>query len=316
MSTLKKISEVAKCSISTVSRALNNCNDVSEETRENILRIANDLGYFQRKKQIKLENRKKNRFNIAILCPELESSYYSKMIIDITYELSKYDSNAVIYDYSFNNIQLQELLNACHNDKNIDAIVCLDSVVDIPLFDDMPMVAFRGKSHCSSFFIDYSSGIREVFESLDENNTIYIVCEDESISQEIEFTKVAKNYSNIETKRFFSSKRFEHAGYDAGEYFIKNNIFPNVIICAYDEIALGLIETLKNNNVKIPEQVSVIGINDIPTAKFCFGGLSTISYDFKSISAEMVRDLIENLRNSQNKIYSYSVPTKLIKRKT
>ena len=73
MSTLKKISEVAKCSISTVSRALNNCNDVSEETRENILRIANDLGYFQRKKQIKLENRKKNRFNIAILCPELES---------------------------------------------------------------------------------------------------------------------------------------------------------------------------------------------------------------------------------------------------
>ncbi len=316
MSTLKKISEVAKCSISTVSKALNNCNDVSEKTRKNILEIASDLGYFQRKKQIRLENRKKNKFKIAILCPELGSSYYSKMIIDITYELSKYDSNAVIYDYSFNNIQLQELLNTCHNDKNIDAIICLDRVVDIPLFDDMPIVLFRGKSNCSAFFIDYSFGIREVFESLNKNDTIYIVCEDESVSQEIEFTKVAKNYSSIVTKRFFSSKRFEQAGYDAGEYFIKNNIFPNVVICAYDEIALGLIEILKSNNIKIPEQVSVIGINDIPTAKHCYGGLSTISYDFKSIATVMISDLIDNLKKSQNKIYNYSVPSKLIKRKT
>ena len=115
MSTLKKISEVANCSLSTVSKALNNCNDISEKTREKILTIAKDMGYFQKKKKIKLENRKKNKFNIAILCPEIESNYYSKMIIDISYELSKYNSDTVIYNYSFDNKRLHELLDTCHN---------------------------------------------------------------------------------------------------------------------------------------------------------------------------------------------------------
>ena len=316
MPTLKKIADVAGCSMSTVSRALNNCLDVSEKTRERILQIAKELGYFQRKKHIKRENRKKNEFNIAILCPELESIYYSRMIIDISRELSRYDSEAIIHNYSFDNDKLRELLDACHNDNNTDAIICLDTIANIPLFDDMPIICFRSESPCSSFFYDISAGMNDVFKSLNENDTIYIVCEDKSVSQEIEFLKVARNYSSINSKRFFSSKRFESAGCEAGEYFIKNDILPKAIICAYDEIALGLIETLKNNGIKIPEQVSVIGINDIPTAKYCFGGLTTIAYDFKSVVSKMIRDLIDNLKASQCKAYNYIVPSRLIKRNT
>ena len=75
MSTLKKISEVAKCSISTVSRALNNCNDVSEETRENILRIANDLGYFQRKKQ-RLVRVKWKALNLKRKCLKVQANLH------------------------------------------------------------------------------------------------------------------------------------------------------------------------------------------------------------------------------------------------
>ena len=248
MSTLKKISEIAGCSVSTVSRALNNCNDVSEKTRNNILKIANKLGYFQRKKKIKLENRKKNKFNIAILCPEIESSYYSRMIIDLLNELSLYDSSAVIYDYSFDFNKLAKLISECHDDNRIDATICLDKVNNVQLFDDMMFIAFGMDVSYSSFFNDIADRITEIFEQLEDNDVIYMVSEDRSISQEVQFSRVAKNYPNVVAKKYISSKRFEDAGNDAGEYFTKRNILPKVVICAYDEIALGSdsVETIAN----------------------------------------------------------------------
>ena len=316
MSTLKKISEVANCSLSTVSKALNNCNDISEKTREKILTIAKDMGYFQKKKKIKLENRKKNKFNIAILCPEIESNYYSKMIIDISYELSKYNSDTVIYNYSFDNNRLHELLDTCHNADDVDAIICLSKIVDYVLFDDMPVITFGENTYTTTFFYDVSAGLRAVFESLGKNDLIYIVSEDKTTSQEKEFSKISKDFTSITAKKFLSINRFEQAGYEAGEYFINNGILPNAVICAYDEIALGLIEYLSNQGIKIPEQVSVIGINDIPTAKYCFGGLTTISFDFKSIASVMIKDLIDDLKKQKKRICHYNVPSRLIKRNT
>ena len=44
MSTLKKIAKIANCSVSTVSRAINNCYDVSEQTRARVLKIAKEQG--------------------------------------------------------------------------------------------------------------------------------------------------------------------------------------------------------------------------------------------------------------------------------
>ncbi len=125
MSTLKNIAKIANCSVSTVSRAINNCHDVSEQTRTRILEIAKEQGYFQAKKHIKAENRKKNRFNIAIITPEIESSFYSGTLVHITKEISRLNARYVIYDYSFNEAELKKLLDMCQDEMNIDAVICL-----------------------------------------------------------------------------------------------------------------------------------------------------------------------------------------------
>ena len=55
MSTLKRIADSVGCSISTVSRAMNNCRDVSDETKKRVSEVARALGYYERKKRIKTE---------------------------------------------------------------------------------------------------------------------------------------------------------------------------------------------------------------------------------------------------------------------
>ena len=69
------------------------------------------------------------------------------------------------------------------------------------------------------------------------------------------------------------------------------------IICASDEIAMGAINALRDKGIKVPEEVSVIGFNDIDLAHVFYPKLTTISqpmYDMGSIAMRMLIKIINN----------------------
>lgn len=318
MSTLKRIADVAGCSVSTVSRALNNCHDVSIKTRKRILQIAKDLGYFQRKKHIKLENRRKNEFNIAIICPEIESTYYSIMIACLTKELAKHNCRTLIYNYAFDKYELDRLFDMCRDANNIDAIYSLERLKVVNNRDEIPIVCGGENDMYSSVTFDFSKSVFECLEWLEKNEKtkLFFVGEEKTRARERTVIRQAKNFPNISVKTYISNERFENAGRDAAMFLLNKEELPTAIICAYDEIALGLIECLTKADIKVPEQISVIGINDIPCSAHCYGGLTTIGFDFDKICPTIVNDIIDNIKNATNKIYKYKIPNRFIIRNT
>ena len=316
MSTLKKIAKIANCSVSTVSRAINNCHDVSEQTRARVLKIAKEQGYFQAKKFTKTENRKKNHFNIAIVCPEIESSYYSRTLVYITKEISRLNASSVIYDYSFDNPELKKLLDMCQNEMDIDAIICLGKNNDKTLESNIPLIFADENERYTSVLFDVSNGIRSVFEDAERSNFKSVCFIGETLTKERErnFMRVANDFPSLSCYNYSSMFRFEQAGQDGGKFLLQGEL-PNVVVCAYDEIALGLIEELSKSGVKVPDDLRVIGINNIPTSKYCFGGLSTIAFDIEKIS-EVVRDLINGLKDNNYEVRQYVITSKYIRRNT
>ena len=316
MSTLKDIAKIANCSVSTVSRAINNCLDVSEQTRAHVLEIAKKLGYFQAKKHIKTGNRKKNRFNVAVVCPEIESSYYSGILVNIAKEFSKLNARSVIYDYSFDDLELEKILDMCQDEMNIDAIICLGGNTAQARKGNIPIIFADREEGFTSVVFDVSDGINSFFEFAEKNNikSICFIGESLTIGRNGAFMRVAKDFPSIFSYSYCSPFRFEKAGRDGGKFLLKGEL-PDAVVCAYDEIALGLIEQLENNGIKVPDNIRVVGINDIPTSKYCFGGLSTISFDIRKCS-EMVRDLINGLKNNNYEVRQYIVSSKYIKRNT
>ena len=316
MSTLKNIAKIANCSVSTVSRAINNCHDVSEQTRAHILEIAKEQGYFQAKKHIKAENRKKNHFNIAIICPEIESSYYSETMVHMSKEFSRLNARSIIYNYSFDNPELKKLLDMCQDEMNIDAVICLGTNNDKSFRSNIPVIFPAKKEGFSSAVFDVSNGIRSFFKEAEKNNLKSICFIGEVLTKDREkvFVRVAKDFPSIHHYSYCSPFRFEKAGRDGGKVLLKGEL-PDAVICAYDEIALGLIEQLSKSGIKTPDNIRVIGINDIPTAKYCFGGLSTIAFDIEKIS-EPVMDLINGLKNNNYEVRQYNITSKYIKRNT
>ncbi len=319
MSTLKKIAGVAGCSMSTVSRALNNCHDVSTKTRERILEIAKDLGYFQRKKHIKKENRRKNEFNIAIICPELESYYYANLVVCFSKHLSKNNHRTIIYNYAFDNKEQDRLVEMCENAFNIDGIICLGQINNVVNYRKIAMMHTSTQSDGNIVIFDNNAiGLDEAISSLgnQKGKSVLFVGEKKTTLRERDFLSVVKNYSNIKSYRFISNKRFEEAGKEAAKYVLSCDKLPSLIICGYDEIAFGLIEELSKEGISVPKDVSVVGINDIPSAKYCFGGLSTIAFEIDEVCERVANELVKTIKSGTSTAANFYIPSKFIKRNT
>ena len=133
MSTHKKIAQLAGVSLSTVSKALSGSAEISEATREKIIKIAEETGYFKKKSQRKLEYSKHRAVNIALICPEIISIHYSTTLTTIKNEIEKRGGNTFIYTSDFDPEKLKSIIKHIKNDnitQNLlnNMINCLESL--------------------------------------------------------------------------------------------------------------------------------------------------------------------------------------------
>lgn len=301
---LKKIAQLAHVSVSTVSRALNDSFDIAPETREYILKIAEESGYFNQKKHIKQGNRRKGSVRAAVLCPEIISPYYSAIAQQIIAELRSRGANGIVYNYNFDSELQKELLTLCINNPDCDAIVCLGEVDSVENATETQIVSFSSCGENGQLISNIDSAIRQAAEHLVSLGRTRIAYAGERLTTSK--GNFFKNYcaeSGITPYSFFvSSLRFEEAGAAAAEYFIRYGL-PDGIVCAYDSVAIGLISALNSHGISVPETVSVVGINDIPTAKYVFGGLTTVSVGCEKAIGALANDILESTTNNRQYIF-------------
>lgn len=105
-----------------------------------------------------------------------------------------------------------------------------------------------------------------------------------------------------------------NAGYEAGKQLAKN---PEVtaVFCANDEIALGLIRALHEEQVRVPQDVSVVGFDGIELSEFSFPPLTTVNQDFYAAGVEMVKLIDRQLKGETENLH-LTIPTELIVRAT
>lgn len=316
--TLKTIAAIANVSISTASRALSNSYDISSETREHVLRIAEEQGYFLKKKRIKIENRKRANFNIAIICPEIISSYYADRAQELVNEFRKQSCTCIVYSADFVQENLHDLLKRCINDNNIDAIINF-STIDIDSKDlPIPLILSHESKKWSYIYSDMQNGLNQAVSCLKRMGAqkIAFAGESNTLVREEYYLRSCAQYEMQNIGTYAGKARFDRAGILAAKYFLQMEQLPQGIICAYDEIAYGLIKTLKKSGVRVPEDVSVIGINNIPSSKYAFDGLTTISINFTKVSKAIVEDIITDLREETIRRRVYVCTARLIKRAT
>lgn len=318
--TLKQIALLAHVSVSTASRALNNSYDISDDTRKHVLAVAEKYGYFEQKKKVKLNNRKRKNYKIAIISPEIISINYSKRIKTLANLFSLKGHSTVVYSTDFDIELTGEIARECVNNNDIDAIISICGETELQLTNkniNIPIVVTFDSDRFSCFSVDMHSAIRSVVEYYHNKGftEMGFAGERYTLDKALAYRECVDEFGDKIGGIFTSSKRFEDAGVEAAEYFLKQEKIPQVILCGYDEIAIGLISTLTENGIRVPQDVSVVGLNDIPSAKYCFGGLSTVNFDFEAIADAVVNDILSDKMGVIHK-RKYEIPYKLIIRNT
>ena len=324
--TIKDLAKIAKVSQTAVSLALNNKPGVSDKTRKQIIELADKYGY--NKKGI---NRKRIIFIKYMnngLAVEKNGDFIAKLIdsmekaaSNLGYDLTIKNTLSVNFfqeikgiDFSYYDGAIFLGTEADEKDikafKNINIpIVAVDNMFENKYIDSVVMNNWGGIKQAINFLT--SLGHKNIgyidstvhFSNFDQRFKAYVY---ESERLKLERKYILKVTPNM-----------EDAYIDTLNYLKKySDKLPTAFIAANDTIAIGAIKAFKEYKLKIPDDISIIGFDDIPFCSILDKPLATIKVFKEKMGETAIKLLDERINNpSEEKIKVLSM-TKLVKRES
>lgn len=315
--TQRELAKLANVSFSTVSKAFNNSNDISEETKNHIFRIAKQYGCYS-----EFLKGKYHKKIIAIICPEIASSYYAEFIKYFQTLIEKDGNIPIISSDNFDKNKTDELIEYYASYMKVDGIIVFDELKNtLKKGYTTPIVSVF--SDISSFVdtveVDLECAVFDAVKLLNVygHKKIAFLSERLTRAKAELYKKAMINIGNGGINIIESEYRFEEAGEDGIRRLLDSDSGFTAVICAYDNIAFGAIKELKKAGLRVPDDISVIGIDNIALGRYTETSLTTIDSNPKavcSVAWDILKEKIQNPYLSTRK--NVKINAKLIVRET
>lgn len=274
---LRELARLTGVSVSTVSKAFNDADDVSEKTKEMIFETAKKYGVYG-----KYYKEKYSKRIIAVICPEIRSYYYASFIDSLKQLIEKNEGLVLISTDDFSPRKQAELIEYYAAFLHVDGIFVFGYAGLSHKGFETPIISLTSSADptINTVFCDLEQPISQaVFHLKDMNHKrIGFIGESLTHSKEVLFRK-AMNQHGLDCPDcsvICSHHRFESAGEDGAAQLMQLEHPPTAIICAYDYIAYGVISYLTRNGYRIPEDISVIGMDNVDSSSHFEPPLTTI----------------------------------------
>lgn len=308
--TLEQIAKECGVTKGLVSRALGGKNNVSDATREKIIRKATELGYDTSK--LKVHKVSSNRVLLIgssrILFRE---DFWQPIITAISSTLSR--SNLIVEYFAFEEDKIDDVLLKKLKDSPCSAFILIHAapkpIVDVLTSKNKPVVVVDPKtfhSEATQFkFSNYDSTYLAVQRLIDQGhrNIAFYGSDSHSLSfrerhegymacmehHKKEVTPCSLIFDN-ENKLYANEELLTDA---------LNKRPITAIVCANDIIALNAIKTINRLGKRVPEDISVIGFDNIRTGEFMTPKLSTFNIPRQEIGEEVAKYVANSIKSHQ-----------------
>ena len=295
--TMAKLADLAGVSVSTVSKAFSGSGEISEEKREHIFNIAKEHGCYDKY----CRNIHGSKV-IAVICPEYKSGTYSELLSFMENEIKKRNGIMISGSTDFSTERAEQLLRFFMGYSKVDGIVSLCALPE-GIKCSVPVVTTYNNKSYHSVIVSEDAAIDEAIRTLKEygHKKIGYVGEKLSHSRYERFLRtMKKNKLSVDNKYVAEeAERFESAGYTAMNKLFENGTIPTAIIASYDNVAIGAMKSIYEHGLKIPEDISVVGCDDIKEASYLDDSLSSITaYNYEL--CEVLTDFLFSLIKEKN----------------
>lgn len=296
---LKALAELADVSVSTVSKAFSGSKEISEQTRERIFALAKEHDCFDRYNKNKFSKRV-----IAVIVPELRGSFYTSVTSILYEKITDMGGVMIAASCDFSDERKAELFHYFASYCQADGIIVISSCHFISNNMRVPSVAlFNRRRHpnIDSISVDIDHAVLDAITHLKELGHTEIGFAGEPLTlAKLKYFQAAMRKMGLPIRQKWiktSSRRFEEAGIEMVEEWLREGTLPTAILAGYDNIAIGIIQALTKHGYRVPEDVSVIGMDDISVAPFLEPPLSSIETNTEDTCRYAVELMMKKLEN-------------------
>ena len=322
--TVQDIAEIVNISASTVSRALNNHPKISQKTKEKVWDVARKLGY---QPNIPVYLNQEQSKAICLMIPEINNCYYISIIESVkeyalkkNYQLYIADTNKSVstekaYVQSLINLKIegviavffdthQEIdhLNSLLN-YNIPTVFLNKNKHDINATSILPDIfqgAYKATKHllaakCKKIHVFIENKYNPLYADLIDGYQTAI--EESSKGNYKQFIHTVVNYEEIEQQL---------------DDLLQRNLLPDGIISGNDKFNAYIISWYEKNNMKIPDDVLLVGFETGTEQSCYFHPISSIQFSGYKIGQKAVEKLFKQIENKKIKKETIIIPAKFI----
>ena len=310
--TIQDVARMAKVSTATVSRVLSNPDLVSERTRSAVLEAIQTTGY--RVNQAARNLRMKRAGAVLVLVPNLGKPFYSGILAGISEGFAGSDYAVLITDTEAQPLR-DTALSGYFLDGRIDGAISLDGRLTP---DALRHCADLGAANRIVFLCEWVEGANFPVISSDNAEGARLAIGHLAALGHRKIAHVTGPDGNVLTNARREGMVAERArlglparpdwiirgdfslesGRVAAQRILDLSDRPTAVFCSADMVAFGLISGLLEGGLRVPEDISVVGFDDIEMSQFYVPGLTTIRQDRALLGRRAAEVLLDQLSNS------------------
>ena len=323
--TIYDIARISGVSPKTVSRVINGGERVKPETYQAVMKVIDELSYVPNAYAQNLT--KKETINILISVKKMESFpliWFQTLLDKVLQTCKEVGVNAIVEYFGEGDSIKDSIISS--TGSLVDGVIVFyegkdDSRIQYLKKNNMPFIVF-GESHTDGVIYvsnnDFKAGY-DLMEAVEEKGfkKMWLLMGGPSL--------VNKNRENG-VREFVKEKRYDidleviyglftiESVYDYVKEHLSTSNIPDIIFVSGDEKVQGVIRGCYEKGILIPDQLTIVGFDNIPIAKYYTPALSTIAPNYTELAQEMIEGVLAIIKGEQRE--SVEVSASLIRRQT
>jgi LacI family transcriptional regulator len=333
MTTIKDIAKAAGVSITTVSRALNGFDDVNKDTKERINKIAQELSYTPNAVARSLVSKRTR--TIGVILSEMKRSgakdaFAFEVLCGINDRAAELNYDILLFSTNPKKQMSKSYISLCR-ERNVEGAIlsgfrlndqylhdvtqqthfpCV--LIDIPISGSQ--VAHITTNNVEGAFaaVSHLTGLGHKHIAMINGHAEAAVSQDRLKGYQLALEQAGFLY---DPGLVFDGGFNEEAAAKAMQQILVSHPLVTAVFCASDLMALGAMKTMENGGIQVPQDMSIVGYDDISLASYCSPKLTTIRQD-KYEMGYQAAELLINILENQTLNRSFILSTQFIRRES
>ena len=310
--TLRDIAQRVGKSVTTVSRALNDYDDVGPETKALVREIADELGYIPSAVAQRLQKRRSDTLGLILptFGPRFSDPYFSELLAGIGNQASQHGYDLLVSTHAPGDDEINAYKRSIQGQR-VDGLLIVrtrrqDARIEMLRAANFPFVAFGRTENPMDFpYVDEDGihGMVLIAKHLVDLGHIHIGCI--TPPADLMFTHyrlkgisegLAEAGLSLNSKYVYEGDLTQRGGYQAAQKILAAVPRPTAIVACNDLMGMGAISAAQEQGLLVGKDISITGFDNIPMAEHYHPSLTTVHQPIYQIGSLICQMLIQQLQ--------------------